>query len=104
MYADLPIVKRIWAADVCRDGGSYLFCFDSDDGNWYEFFLKTTAFDPTAIASHEAPAIYRESSNDGQLVRNLSWADGKQFVSQLKYDDARFQELLEVVATEGRSK
>lgn len=103
MSAILPTVKRIWAADICRDGGSYCFCFDSDDGNWYEFFLKTKAFDPTASTSHDAPVIYRESSNDGQLVRALTWAEAEQFVSQLNYDDTRFQELLAVVASEGRS-
>jgi hypothetical protein len=102
MNAHLPPVTRIWQGDICRDGGSYIFCFDSDDGHWYEFFLKTTAFDPTAKTSHEPPAIYLESSNDGQLVRRLSWAEGKAFVSELNFDDARFRELLAVVANEGK--
>ena len=102
MPANLPAVKRIWGADICRDGGSYCFCFDSDDGHWYEFFLRTTAFDPLATTSHSPPAIYLESSNDGKLVRNLSWSEGKKFVSQLSYENERFQELLNVVATEGK--
>jgi hypothetical protein len=32
-------VQRAWGADICRDGGSYSLCFDSDDGRWYELFL-----------------------------------------------------------------
>jgi len=103
MIAVLPTVKRIWAADICRDGGSYCFCFDSDDGHWYEFFLKTNAFDLSASSTHEAPAIYRGGSNDGQLIRKLSWDEGKRFVAQLNYEDMRFQELLAVVAAEGKA-
>jgi hypothetical protein len=79
-----------------------LFCFDSDDGHWYEFFLRTRAFDPTAGTSHDPPAIYLESSNSGQLVRNLSWAEGRAFVAELNYDNERFRELLAIVAAEGK--
>ena len=37
-------VKNILYADIFRDGGSYGFGFDSDDGHQYEFFLLTTVF------------------------------------------------------------
>lgn len=101
MKAKPPVVKRIWEADICRDGGSYCFCFDSDDGHWYEFFLRTRAFEPNATGSHDPPAIYLESSNDGQLILNLSWTEGKAFLAELTYDNKRFQELLAVVANQG---
>ena len=102
MNTDLPAVKRIVEADICRDGGSYLFCFDSDDGQWYEFFLKTCAFDPAATTSHHPPAIYRGSSNDGQLIHSLSWAEGKAFVANLNYENMRFHELVSIVLNEGQ--
>ncbi|MEY4563927.1 MAG: hypothetical protein RLZZ618_3204 [Pseudomonadota bacterium] len=103
MRADLPVVKNILGVDICRDGGSYSLCFDSDDGRWYEFFLKTRAFDPVAIASHEPPAVYCKGSDDGQLVRNLSWVEGMAFVAQLSFDNERFRELVEILVTEGRA-
>jgi len=102
MKAKLPVVKRIWEADIYRDGGSYGFCFDSDDGRWYEFFLRTRAFDPTAQTSHDPPAIYLEDANSGRLVRNLSWAEARAFVAELSYDNERFRELLAIVAAEGK--
>jgi len=101
MRSKLPVVKRVFDADICRDGGSYYFCFESDDGHWYELFLRTRAFEPNATASHDPPAIYLESSNDGQLIRNLSWTEGKAFVAEFTYDSKRFQELLAIVANEG---
>ncbi len=102
MKTALPEVTRIWEADICRDGGSYCFCFDSDDGHWYEFFLRTRAFEHTATASHDPPEIYRGSSNDGQLIHSLSWAEGKAFVGRLNYDNRRFHELMSIVSAEGK--
>jgi hypothetical protein len=93
-------VQRVWGADICRDGGSYSLCFDSNDGLWYELFLKTRAFDQTG-PSHEAPVIYRGSSNDGQVVLSLTWAEAKKFVAPLSFDGSRFEELLRVIETEG---
>lgn len=53
-------VEKIWDADIYRDGGSYGFCFDADDGHWYEFFLKTTAFEEGRTTTHHAPEIFLE--------------------------------------------
>ena len=93
-------VKKIWEADICRDGGSYGFSFDSDDGRRYEFFLLTRAFDGVST-SHHPPVIYLEDVNSGQIVQRLTWQEAKQFVAPLKYDDARFAELLKIIETEG---
>lgn len=102
MKVDLPSVKKIWSADIYRDGGSYGFSFDSDDGRWYEFFLKNRAFETGAGASHHAPAIYLKGSNDDRLICSLSWAEGKAFIADLVYDNRRFRELRAVVASEGK--
>ncbi len=98
-------VQKVWAADIYRDGGSYGFCFDSDDGHWYEFFLQTTAFEESS-ESHRTPVIYLEGVNDKKAVRELTWQEAKVFVAPLRCgdecDEKRFQELLDIVMREGR--
>ena len=96
-------VERVWGADICRDGGSYSLCFDSNDGRWYELFLKTRAFEG-AGPSHDAPVIYLGSANDGRVVRSLTWQEAKSFVAPLSFDGPRFQELRLVIETEGGAR
>jgi len=98
----MPKVVKIWDADIYRDGGSYGFCFDSDDGNWYEFFLQTTAFDSSAPGSHFPPVLYLESVNDRQMVQRLSWEEANEFVAPLRYESSRFAELVDIVKAQGR--
>lgn len=93
-------VQRVWGADICRDGGSYSLCFDSDDGHWYELFLKIRAFEG-AGPSHEPPVIYRGSANDGHAVQSLSWHEAKAFVAPMSFEGNRFDELRRVIDTEG---
>lgn len=93
-------VQKIWGADICRDGGSYSLCFDADDGRWYELFLQVQ-FQPGGRSTHQPPVIYLEGVNGGQAVRTLTWLEAKQFISPLRYDSARFTELVKVIATEG---
>ncbi len=93
-------VQRVWGADICRDGGSYSLCFDSDDGRWYEFFLKTRAFAQSG-PSHESPVIYLGSVNDGLAVQSLTWQEAKAFTAPLSFDNARFEELRRIVDSEG---
>jgi len=96
-------VQKIWAADICRDGGSYGFCFDSDDGHWYEFFLRTRAFEqPQSEESHHPPVIYLESVNDRKPVQQLTWEEAKIFIAPLHFDEQRFDELVAIVMREGR--
>lgn len=99
---DLPRVVSIWMADVYRDGGSYGFCFDSDDGNWYEFFLQTRAFEASATESHHPPVIYLEDVNSKNAVRSLSWEEAQAFVAPLHYESKRFDELVGIVVGAGR--
>jgi hypothetical protein len=93
-------VQRVWGADICRDGGSYSLCFDSDDGRWYELFLKTRAFEQFG-PSHEPPVIYLGSADDGHAVQALTWQEAKAFIAPLSFEGARFAELRRVVDTEG---
>ena len=93
-------VQRVWGADICRDGGSYSLCFDSDDGHWYELFLKTRAFEG-AGPSHEPPVICRDGANDGHAVQSLSWQEAKAFVAPMSFEGNRFEELRRVIDTEG---
>jgi len=95
-------VVKIWDADMYRDGGSYGFCFYTDDGQWYEFFLRTAAFDEGLVTSHQAPVIYLEGCNSGRLVQHLSWGEAQDFMQHLSYDNERFTELVQIVANEGR--
>lgn len=94
-------VLKIWNADIYRDGGSYGFCFDSDDGHWYEFFLKTKAFEESED-SHYPPVIYYEGCNSNKIVRKFTWTEAKEFVVPLKYESIRFDELLIIVQNEGK--
>ncbi|WKB56016.1 hypothetical protein [Eleftheria terrae] len=94
-------VQKIWGADIYRDGGSYGFCFDSDDGQWYEFFLKTRAFEPVSPESHQPPIIYRNGCNSGEVVLRLSWEEAQAFVAPLRYENRRFMELIDIVMTSG---
>jgi hypothetical protein len=91
-------VEKIWGADICRDGGSYSLCFDSDDGQWYEFFLRISLAD----GSYDSPAIYRGSADDGHVVDRMSWVDADAFLRCLRYDGSRFQEIVDLVAREAR--
>jgi hypothetical protein len=93
-------VERIWSADVCRDGGSYSLCFDADDGRWYEFFLQTRAFEGDG-PSHLPPVIYLEGVNGGHEVQRLTWDQARQFLGPLRFDNARFAELIEIVQRGG---
>lgn len=103
-YIRLMKVAKIWAADVYRDGGSYGFCFDSDDGNWYELFLGTRAFEiPTPQESHFPPVIFLESVNDKKPVRHLSWEEAMDFVAPLRFSNERFKELVSIIERSGKS-
>jgi hypothetical protein len=95
-------VEKIWDADIYRDGGSYGFCFDADDGHWYEFFIQTSAFDEERPGTHRPPVIYLEGSNSGNVVQNLSWDEAKVFIKHLSCSNKRFSELAFIVANEGR--
>ena len=96
-------VKKILGADIYRDGGSYGFWFDSDDGHWYEFFLMTRRWEPSALESHRPPVIYLEGVNSRKVVSQLSWDEAKSFVAPLCYENERFAELVHIVMTEGRT-
>lgn len=93
-------VQRVWGADICRDGGSYSLCFDSDDGRWYEFFLKTRAFEQSG-PSHEPPVIYLGSVNEGHAVQSMNWQEAKAFVAPLSFEGARFAEIRRIIETKG---
>jgi hypothetical protein len=95
-------VEKIWDADIYRDGGSYGFCFDADDGRWYEFFLRTAAFTEEETCSHFAPELYLEGCNSGCAVHTFSWTEAKEFVANLSYPNNRFDELVEIVVQEGK--
>lgn len=95
-------ILKIWDADIYRDGGSYGFCFDADDGRWYEFFLKTAAFSEARTCSHLAPVLYLEGCNSGCVVQTFSWVQAKEFVANLSYPHNRFDELIKIVAQEGK--
>lgn len=95
-------IKNILYAEIFRDGGSYGLGFEADDGNPYEFFLKTTAFSTERETTHESPVIYWEDCNSGRVVQSLSWKEAKEFVAALHYGGQRFDELVEVVMSEGR--
>lgn len=94
-------VLKIWEADIYRDGGSYGFCFDSDDGHWYEFFLQIKAFEKSND-SHYPPVIYLEGCNSNKVVKKLNWAEAKEFIAPLKYENTRFEELVNIVKNEGK--
>ncbi|MEZ5429155.1 MAG: hypothetical protein R2747_23110 [Pyrinomonadaceae bacterium] len=96
-------VEKIWEADVYRDGGSYGFCFDSDDGNWYEFFIQTKAFEQSASDDdYYPPVIYLEGCNSKKVVKEFSWREAQKYVASLKYDNQRFRELVEIVNNNGK--
>lgn len=102
-------VKKIWGADTYRDGGSYGFCFNSDDGHWYEFFVRTRAFEQLqSQESYYPPVIYLERQLD-KPVQQLTWEEAKAFIAPLhfegqrfKNEGQRFQELVAIVMREGR--
>ncbi len=96
-------VERIFNADIYRDGGSYGFCFDSDDGHWYEFFIRIHYWsDPNEPRSYDPPVIYFEGCNKRQVAERMTWEEAKAFLEPLHFDDDRFQELVEIVRNEGR--
>lgn len=92
---------EIWGADIYRDGGSYGFSFDSDDGDWYEFFLQTTAFAPSPSSTHHPPVIYWQGPNSGRIIQRFTWEEGRAFIAPLSYDNDRFRELVAIVNTAG---
>ena len=105
-------VVKMWRADIYRDGGSYGFSFDADDGQRYTFFVKVRWLRPPDFNSEQAirqagymaPVIYRGSVNSREVVANLSWAEGKDFIASLIYDNKRFRELVEIVDKESQAE
>ena len=95
-------VTKINGADVYRDGGSYGFWFDSDDGSWYEFFIKTRKFEKDPDNDYYPPVIYLEGSNSKNIVQKLSWSEAQEFIKPLAYDNERFKELIKVVNNNGK--
>jgi len=93
-------VTKIIGADICRDGGSYSFSFESADKSWYEFFVKIKG-----IGSKEyyEPTIYREGYNDGELVQKLTWSEANEFLQPIKYENPRFKELMILVGNSGKN-
>jgi hypothetical protein len=94
-------VQKIWSADIYRDGGSYGFCFDSDDGHWYEFFLEVRTCEQSE-ESHHPPVIFHKSVNHKNPSQQLRWEEAKAFIAPLHYDEPRFNELVAIVMREGR--
>ncbi|MET3134671.1 hypothetical protein AAKU55_004973 [Oxalobacteraceae bacterium GrIS 1.11] len=95
-------VENILYADIFRDGGSYGFGFVADDGHQYEFSLKTTAFSAKQDTTHQTPVIYYEDCNSGRVVRSLLWGEAKKFIAPLRCSGQRFNELVKIVANEGK--
>ncbi|MCX4027785.1 hypothetical protein H0A36_25220 [Endozoicomonas sp. SM1973] len=94
-------VIKVWRAMLYRDGGSYGFCFDSEDGNWYEFFLKNRAFEKNVDCYH-SPVIYFEGHNKKNAVKHLSWSEAKKFVAPLNYNNECFKRLVRIVNNAGK--
>jgi len=95
-------VVKINGADIYRDGGSYGFCFDSDDGHWYEFFLEIKPGWDTGLREWYPPKLYFEGCNSKKIVKEFSWGEAKSFVAELSFDHTRFHELLDLVNSEGK--
>lgn len=95
-------VVEIGMADIYRDGGSYGMSFEADDGQVYEFFLETQAFEPGAVESHRTPVLYLGDCNSGNIVVRMSWEEAEAFVAPLRFDDDRFRELVAIVMRHGR--
>ena len=86
-------VTKISHADIYRDGGSYGFTFDSDDGNWYVFFVQYDL----ETRSYQPPAIYLEGPNNDKIVREFTWEEARDFVAPLRFENHRFARLVELV-------
>lgn len=91
-------VTKIFSVDVCRDGGSYSLSFESNDNEWYEFFVQIKGIESSEY--HE-PAIYKRGVNDGELIQTLTWESAKSFLASLKHDSSRFTELKRLVESSG---
>ena len=94
-------VKEIFNADIYRDGGSYGFCFYSNNGSWYEFFIQRDLRGVSGV-DYFPPQIYLEGCNSKNVITQLSWTQGKEFIKPLKYDNDRFAELTEIVNNNGQ--
>ena len=91
-------VTKIFSVDICRDGGSYSLSFESNDKEWYEFFVQVKGIESNEY--HE-PSLYKRGVNDGELIQTLTWASAKLFLSSLKYDSSRFTELKRLIESNG---
>ena len=65
-------------------------------------FFQTTVFSAAQDTTHHAPVIYLDDCNSGRVVRSFSWEEAKKFVESILYSDQRFDELVNVVANEGK--
>ena len=95
-------VITIKGADIYRDGGSYGFWFDSDDGNSYEFFIKSRRLEKDPDTDYYTPVIYLKGCDGKSIVKSLSWLEAQEFIKPLSYDAARFRELVKVVNGNGK--
>ena len=89
---------EIFGADICRDGGSYSLSFKANDGEWYEFFIQVKGLESTEY--HE-PKLYRRGVNDGDVVEEYTWQTAARFLSDIKCQEERFQEIIQLVGAGG---
>ena len=94
-------VVEILHADIYRDGGSRCFCFHSDDGKWYEFHVPVKRTDGV-VSGYSEPTLYLKSVNDRNVVHRFSWDEVRKFISELRFDNKRFHELVDVVMEHGK--
>lgn len=95
-------VVEIWNTEYYRDGGSYGFSFDSDDGKEYEFFMQVNYTNSHQVTGYSEPVIYLQDCNSGKIVEKFTWEEAQKYVAALSYDNDRFVELVQIINSRGK--
>lgn len=89
-------VIEIFDAQYYRDGGSYAFMFESDDGEEYEFISNVVKMSDDRIM-YKPPVIFWQDCNSGKVVKEFTWKEAKLFLEPLTYENEVFLRLKQLV-------
>ena len=98
-------VTQINSCDIYREGGSLGLSFIADDNEEYELFLKNRLFEVSPETNFYPPVIYLERSNNGDIIKKLTWEQAKEFIAPLEYNlNNQFEDLVNIINNDGKNK
>lgn len=97
-------LKKPLYADIIRDGGSYVFGFLASNGKSYELFIKVVIDSPSDCKRYYEPLVFLGDCNSKNAVAHPTWDEASVFLSNISFDNGRFNELKWIIENGGWNK